>query len=146
MKRILTITALVSGFAISIAPLRAGAATASNQCTPAAANIALPQRAAIPAKADQLARTTPADLKPNPREDLRRSEIIQRLKLARQEDDRNEQQMLNELAWSDSGSPAVTAQFEEHKALVDDVLQQINNGDPVDQLKIKQALAVPVAP
>jgi hypothetical protein len=78
--------------------------------------------------------------------DAKRLHLIEQLESARQQDDRNEQQMLNDLAWTDSGASAQTTQFDEQKVLVDDVVKRLVNGESVRWSMIKQALVVPPIP
>jgi hypothetical protein len=48
-----------------------------------------------------------------------RAQLIHQLKQARQQDDQNEQNMLNDLAWSRSTAPVDTATFDDRKQQVD---------------------------
>ncbi len=75
-----------------------------------------------------------------------RAALIRKLEQARREDDHNEQKMLNDLAWSDSGFPADTATFDQQKALVDSVIEDLEIGEDVHWSKIKEALYVPTSP
>jgi hypothetical protein len=76
----------------------------------------------------------------SPRE---RARLIDQLQAAKRADDHNEQQMLNDW-WTDQ--PARTEQFDLQKKLVDDVLEDLEIGEPVHWWTIKQALYVPRAP
>jgi hypothetical protein len=75
-----------------------------------------------------------------------RAQLIRQLKQARQQDDHNEQNMLNDLAWSRSAAPADTAIFDERKQEVDAVVKDLEIGAPVHWSAIKQALVVPTSP
>jgi hypothetical protein len=75
-----------------------------------------------------------------------RAQLIRQLKQARQQDDHNEQNMLNDLAWSRSAAPADTAMFDERKQEVDAVVRDLEIGAPVHWSAIKQALVVPTSP
>ena len=77
---------------------------------------------------------------------LQRSQLIAQLETARRQDDHNEQEMLNDLAWSDSGLPAQTTQFDEQKQLVDNVVKDLEVGESVHWSTIKEALTVPPTP
>ena len=75
-----------------------------------------------------------------------RAQLIRQLKQARQQDDQNEENMLNDLAWSRSAAPADTAIFDERKEQIDMVVEDLEIGAPVHWSAIKQALAVPTSP
>ncbi len=75
-----------------------------------------------------------------------RAQLIEQLKQARQQDDRNEQQMLNDLAWSRSDAPADTAKFDQRKQQVDQVIKNLEIGAPIRWSAIKEALVVPASP
>lgn len=75
-----------------------------------------------------------------------RARLIQQLQLARQQDDLNEQQMLNDLAWANSDAPADTVTFDQRKEQVDRVVEDLEIGAPVHWSDIKQALVVPPSP
>jgi hypothetical protein len=72
--------------------------------------------------------------------DLRAS-LIDQLEQRRQQVDQKEQEMLNGLAWGRSSAPADTEIFEERKAEIDHVLQDLEIGAPVHWTAIHQALA-----
>jgi hypothetical protein len=63
-----------------------------------------------------------------------------------QQDDRNEQAMLNDLAWSDSVAPTDTFTFDQQKALVESVIKDLEIGEDVHWSTIKEALVVPHGP
>ena len=69
-----------------------------------------------------------------------RTHLIEQLEQARQQDDHNEQQMLNGLAWSRSVAPADTVIFDQRKAQVDGVVKDLEIGAPVHWSDIKQVL------
>jgi len=75
-----------------------------------------------------------------------RAQLIRELEQAKQQDERNEQHMLNDLAWSRSAAPADTAIFDERKQEVDAVVKDLEIGSPVHWSAIKQALVVPTSP
>ncbi len=75
-----------------------------------------------------------------------RAQLIEQLKQARQQDNRNEQQMLNDLAWSRSDAPADTATFDRRKQQIDQVIKNLEIGAPVRWSAIKEALVVPASP
>jgi hypothetical protein len=75
-----------------------------------------------------------------------RAQLIAQLQQARQQDDHNEQRMLNDLAWARSSAPADTTVFDQRKARVDRVLEDLEIGAPVHWSDIKQALVVPASP
>jgi hypothetical protein len=75
-----------------------------------------------------------------------RANLIAQLRQARQQDDHNEQQMLNDLAWGNSRAPADTEIFDLQKAQVDRVVKDLEIGAPVHWTDIKQALVVPSSP
>jgi hypothetical protein len=75
-----------------------------------------------------------------------RAHLIQELNQARQRDDRNEQAMLNDLAWDRSAAPADTVIFDQRKQEVDAVVKDLEIGAPVHWTSIKQALVVPTSP
>jgi hypothetical protein len=71
-----------------------------------------------------------------------RASLIEQLKEARQQDERNEQQMLNDAAWSNSRAQADTAAFDQRKAQIDRVLKNLEIEAPVHWSDIHQALVV----
>ncbi len=75
-----------------------------------------------------------------------RAQLIEQLKQAREQDDRNEQRMLNDLAWTNSRAPADTEIFDERKKQIDSVIKNLEIGAPVHWSDIKQALVVPSSP
>jgi hypothetical protein len=75
-----------------------------------------------------------------------RTQLIQELKQARQQDDQHEQNMLNDLVWSRSIAPADTIVFDQRKQQVDRVVKDLEIGAPVHWTAIKQALIVPQSP
>jgi hypothetical protein len=75
-----------------------------------------------------------------------RAHLIQELNQARQEDEQNKQNMLNDLAWSRSAAPADTSIFDQRKQEVDAVVKDLEIGAPVHWTSIKQALVVPTSP
>jgi hypothetical protein len=75
-----------------------------------------------------------------------RAHLIQELNQAKEQDDRNEQAMLNDLAWGRSAAPADTAIFDQRKQEVDAVVKDLEIGAPVHWTSIKQALVVPTSP
>jgi len=75
--------------------------------------------------------------------DEKRKELIQRLEAAKAQDDRNEQKMLNDSAWTDSGTPLVTVTFDQQKEIVDNVVKDLENGKEVCWSMIEEALRVP---
>ena len=83
----------------------------------------------------------PKSLSPN-----ERKQLIQQLQDAVQQDDRNEQAMLNDLAWSDSVAPTDTFTFDQQKALVESVIKDLEIGEDVHWSTIKEALVVPHGP
>jgi hypothetical protein len=72
--------------------------------------------------------------------------LIGQLNDAVQQDDRNEQAMLNALAWSDSVAPADTIKFDEQKALAESVIKDLEIGEDVHWSTIREALVVPQSP
>jgi hypothetical protein len=72
--------------------------------------------------------------------------LIEQLKQAREQDDRNEQRMLNGLAWTNSRAPADTEIFDKRKEQIDSVIKDLEIGAPVHWSDIKQALVVPSSP
>ena len=83
----------------------------------------------------------PKSLSPN-----ERKQLIQQLQDAVQQDDRNEQAMLNDLAWSDSVAPTDTFTFDQQKALAESVIKDLEIGKDVHWSTIKEALVVPQSP
>jgi hypothetical protein len=75
-----------------------------------------------------------------------RAHLIRQLKLARRQDDQNEQTMLNDLAWSRSAAPTDTVIFDERKQEVDAVVKNLEIGAPVHWTAIKEAMVVPAIP
>ena len=149
MNRTIRVTLAASGFALRAAIFPTSSAAAASQCpaSPAVSAIASVPSAA-PKSADELALSVTTG--PAPRaigSATASTQLIQKLKLARQEDDHNEQRMLNEIAWvgsgDGSGEPAATAQFDEQKAAVDDVIADLENGRAVSQARVERALTVP---
>jgi hypothetical protein len=77
---------------------------------------------------------------------FQRVQLIRQLQDAVQQDDRNEQAMLNDLAWSDSAAPADTFKFDQQKALANGVIKDLEIGEDVHWSTIKEALVVPQSP
>jgi hypothetical protein len=75
-----------------------------------------------------------------------RAQLIRQLKQARKQDDQNEQNMLNDLAWSRSAAPVDTSIFDQRKQEVDKVVMDLEIGAPVHWSAIKEALVVPASP
>jgi hypothetical protein len=75
-----------------------------------------------------------------------RAQLIQELEQAKQQDDRNEQHMLNDAAWSHSVAPMDTATFDQRKQQLDRVVENLEIGAPVHWSAIKQGLVVPTSP
>lgn len=75
-----------------------------------------------------------------------RAQLIRELEQAKQQDERNEQQMLNDAAWSHSAAPMDTVTFDQRKKQVDRVVENLEIGAPVHWSAIKQALVVPTCP
>jgi hypothetical protein len=75
-----------------------------------------------------------------------RAQLIRELEQAKQQDERNEQQMFNDAAWSHSAAPMDTVTFEQRKEEVDRVVENLEIGAPVHWTAIKQALVVPISP
>jgi hypothetical protein len=75
-----------------------------------------------------------------------RAQLIRQLRGAVAQDDRNEQLMLNDLAWSDSGAPADTVKFDQQKELANDVIKNLEIGEDVHWSKIEEALVIPSSP
>jgi hypothetical protein len=73
----------------------------------------------------------------------KRLQLVRQLNDAVQQDDRNEQAMLNDLAWSDSVAPADTIKFDQQKALAQSMIKDLEIGEDVHWSTIKQALVVP---
>ena len=76
----------------------------------------------------------------------KRAQLVRRLQDAVQQDDRNEQAMLNDLAWSDSVAPTDTFTFDQQKALAESVIKDLEIGKDVHWSTIKEALVVPQSP
>ena len=76
----------------------------------------------------------------------KRTQLIQQLQDAVQQDDRNEQAMLNDLSWSNSVAPADTIKFDQQKALAESVIKDLKIGEDVHWSTIKEALVVPQSP
>ncbi len=76
----------------------------------------------------------------------KRKQLIQQLQEAVQQDDRNEQAMLNDLAWSSSVGPIDTFTFDQQKALAESVIKDLEIGEDVHWSTIKEALVVPQSP
>jgi hypothetical protein len=74
-----------------------------------------------------------------------RAQLIRDLKNAKRQDDANEQQMLFDSAWDDSG-PLPTVMFDRRKQLVDRTIEDLEIGEPVHWSTIKLALDVPRSP
>lgn len=74
-----------------------------------------------------------------------RARLIEQLGQARQQDEQNEQRMLNGLTWGNSAAPEDTATFDQHKALIDRVMKDLEIGAPVHWTDIRRALAVPTS-
>lgn len=75
-----------------------------------------------------------------------RTELIRQLKNVVQQDDRNEQTMLNDIAWSDSDAPIDTVTFDRQKAFAGNVIEKLEIGEDVHWSAIKEALQVPKSP
>ena len=75
-----------------------------------------------------------------------RTRLIRQLQDAVEQDDRNEQEMLNDLAWSDSAAPADTFKFDQQKELANGVIKDLEIGEDVHWSTIKEALVVPQSP
>jgi len=75
-----------------------------------------------------------------------RDQLIAQLEQARQQDDKNEQQMLNQLAWTGSAAPVNTIIFDQRKQQIDTLIEDLRIDAPVHWSAIKQALVVPPAP
>jgi hypothetical protein len=75
-----------------------------------------------------------------------RTRLIRQLQDAVEQDDRNEQAMLNDLAWSDSAAPADTFKFDQQKELANGVIKDLEIGEDVHWSTIKEALVVPQSP
>jgi hypothetical protein len=78
--------------------------------------------------------------------ETQRVQLIRQLQDAVQQDDRNEQAMLNDLAWSDSVAPADTFKLDQQKELANSVIKDLEIGEDVHWSTIKQALVVPQSP
>ncbi|MGD0291209.1 MAG: hypothetical protein ABSC63_16320 [Candidatus Binataceae bacterium] len=76
----------------------------------------------------------------------KRLQLIRQLQDAVQQCDRNEQAMLNDLAWSDSVAPMDTFTFDQQKALAESVIKDLEIGEEVHWSTIKEALVVPQNP
>jgi hypothetical protein len=76
----------------------------------------------------------------------KRKELVQQLQDAVQQDDRNEQAMLNDFAWSDSVAPMDTFTFDQQEALAESVIKDLEIGEDVHWSTIKEALVVPKSP
>jgi len=72
-----------------------------------------------------------------------RAQLIRQLRDAVAQDDHNEQLMLNDLAWSDSGTPVDTVKFDQQKELANDVIKNLEIGEDVHWSRINEALIVP---
>jgi hypothetical protein len=77
--------------------------------------------------------------------DERRAQLIQRLQMAKQQDDHNEQEMLNDSVWGNSGA-IDTVIFDQQMQLVDNVIEDLEIGEPVSWSTIRKALYVPPSP
>jgi len=75
-----------------------------------------------------------------------RKQLIQQLQDAIRQDDRNEQAMLNDLAWSNSVAPVDTFTFDQQKAIAEGVIKDLEICEDVHWSKIKEALVVPQSP
>ena len=75
-----------------------------------------------------------------------RERLIQQLHVARQHDDRNEQQMLNADSYDHMDFPANTAIFDLQKERATDVANDLKAGDVLPWGEIKSALYVPPLP
>jgi hypothetical protein len=75
-----------------------------------------------------------------------RTRLIRQLQDAVEQDDRNEQEMLNDLAWSDSAAPADTFKFDQQKELANGVIKDLEIGEDVHWSTIKEALVIPQNP
>jgi hypothetical protein len=72
-----------------------------------------------------------------------RERLIRQLQEAKRADDHNEQEMLNDSAWTDLAAPVDTATFDLQKELVDSVVEDLEIGEGVHWSTIKDALYVP---
>jgi hypothetical protein len=97
-------------------------------------------RQPAPAELDDALWVPPRHISPE-----ERAKLIADLKQARAEDERNEQQMLNNLNWSRSAAPADTETFDAHKQQIDRVIENLEIGAPVRWSAIKQALQSPTS-
>lgn len=75
-----------------------------------------------------------------------RTRLIRQIQDAVEQDDRNEQAMLNDLAWSDSAAPADTFKFDQQKELANGVIKNLEIGEDVHWSTIKEALVVLQSP
>jgi hypothetical protein len=75
-----------------------------------------------------------------------RAKLIGRLQDAVQQDDRNEQAMLNDQAWSSSAFPADTSKFDQQMELANAVIKDLEIGEDVHWSMVKDALVVPQSP
>jgi hypothetical protein len=75
-----------------------------------------------------------------------RARLIQQLQEARQQDDRNEQQTLNDQAWSNSAFPPDTTTFDERKTQIDEMVKSLQSGNSVRWSDLHHALTVPASP
>lgn len=71
--------------------------------------------------------------------------LIGQLQDAIQQDDRNEQEMLIDLSWSEEGS-INTSTYDRQKELADNVIKDLEIGEDVHWSTIKEALQVPRNP
>lgn len=146
MKRARTIAVLITGLTMGTATAPAWSASTPSQCTAEMPAGTMTPHASAPNATERLALSTMGDLRRSSSAGLEQAQLIGKLKLARENDDRNEQTMLNEFDGADSGMPSPTAEFDEQKALVDEVVGALEKGEPVSESRIAQALMVPVAP
>jgi hypothetical protein len=72
-----------------------------------------------------------------------RSRLIQELLTARQQDEHNEREMMNDTSWDDYNGPYDTVKFDQQKELVDSVVKDLEIEEGVHWSTIKEALYVP---
>jgi hypothetical protein len=77
--------------------------------------------------------------------DAQRAQLIQRLQLAKQQDDHNEQEMLNDSEWGNF-YPIGISTFDHQKQLADSAIEDLEIGEPVPWSTIREALHVPPSP
>jgi hypothetical protein len=77
--------------------------------------------------------------------DERRAQLIRRLQMAKKQDDQNEQEMLNDAVWGNIAQ-IDTVTFDQQMELVDNVIEDLEIGEPVSWSTIRKALYVPPSP